>query len=150
MSSMRTRGGALLLSVALASGCSHPPQESQHKETATTMPTALETVLQMTLDSDGLTRYFHEDTLPERKPLRVLANNVVPSTVRLQKFGQPVLWTAVDDAGGKPVIEFTSVTVEADTAAVAFRYSAEGIRGTLDFQKHGKTWAITGSRIVEN
>ena len=114
------------------------------------MPQALETILQKTLDLEALTKYFHMDSLPERKPLRILENPHIPKSVRLEKFGVPTVWTSAVDAKDKPMFEFSSVRVEENSASVAFRYAPEGIAGTIEFQKQGQQWVVTGSRIVEN
>jgi len=151
MTLTRTLAMVLLGCMAMAGGCStNPPQEAQKKETATMPDNPVETVLQMTLDSDGLNKYFHVEERPERKPLRILSNNTVPATVRLQKFGEPAVWTTAAESEGKPLLEFTSVKVEAETATVSFRYPPEGISGTVEFRKQGETWTQTGSRIAEN
>ena len=114
------------------------------------MPQALETILQMTLDLEALNKYFHVDSLPERKPLRILKTPHIPESVRLEKFGASAVWTSAEDSKDKPVFEFSSVKVEESLASVAFRYPPEGIAGTIEFQKQEQQWVVTGSTIVEN
>lgn len=109
----------------------------------------MQEVLQTVLDLPALEGYFHP-TQPQRRPLRVLKNNVVAENVQLSKFGEPVQLITPDEARQKetPYFEFTQADLQGSQATVAFRYAVEGIRGKVRLERDG-SWKAVSHEIVE-
>ncbi len=53
----------------------------------------LQNIIQLIISSNELNNYYHVDVLPDRKPLRILNNNVVPETTQLNLFDMEVEYT---------------------------------------------------------
>lgn len=106
---------------------------------------------QMTLDLPQLEGYFHPSA-PNRKPLRVLINDVVKENFKLVKFGEPVqlINSAEAEKGDLPVFEFSSLEIKNETAKVVFRYRVEGITGTVDFKLEADQWKVVSQKITES
>jgi hypothetical protein len=138
---------ALCLAAAATAGCRSA--ESQMPQKATIMKSDVEQLLQMTLDLEKLDGYFHVDERPERKPLRILWSGAIPSSVKLQKFGEPVVIIAREEASHGPYLEFTKVEVGDETGEVIFVYPPEGIGGTVKFRKSGGSWRVESLRLTE-
>ena len=111
----------------------------------------LNQVCQLTLDHASLQPYFHVDTLPERKPMRVLVNNSTDAKLELSKFGMPVMLLSADQAlaEGVPYFVFTEISIDAERAQVTFEYPVEGIRGIVRFQRSGNDWKTESFQLVE-
>ncbi|HBZ54645.1 MAG TPA: hypothetical protein DEO88_04490 [Syntrophobacteraceae bacterium] len=108
-------------------------------------------ILQLVIDLDKLQPYYHADTIVERKPLRILRNEVIPSDVPLKKFGQPVSFISSDQAGGRkvPYLEFTQINMAGETATVTFRYLVEGLAGNVQLHRTPEGWKVESSQITE-
>ena len=113
------------------------------------MKSDVEQLLQMTLDLEKLDDYFHVEERPERKPLRILRSAAIPSSVQLQKFGEPVVIIAGEQASQWPYLEFTKVEAGDETGEVVFAYPPEGIRGTVKFRKSAGSWRVENVRLAE-
>lgn len=111
----------------------------------------IQQIAQLTLDLEGLQRYFHVDVAPDRKPLRVLRNEAVSQEPRLVKFGEPVTYVSAPDAQKekKPYFEFTKLEARGDTAQVEFSYPVEGIRGWASFRRVDGAWTLEGKSLTE-
>ena len=110
----------------------------------------LQKLVQATIDLQDLQPYYHVDSEPSRKPLIILKNDVIAHDLSLSKFGAPVQFLSRDEAGSKPYIEVTKVTVNGSGAVVEFRYPVEGIYGTVTFTKAGDTWQVESHDLVEH
>lgn len=110
-----------------------------------------EQLCQMTLDLPQLEGYFHQ-LAPNRKPLRVLKNNVVKENIKLIKFGEPVRLVTLAEVEKEelPFFEFTAIEIKKDAATVIFRYPVEGITGTVDFKREADKWKIVSQKIAES
>lgn len=119
--------------------------------TATEKMSELGSILQLVIDLDKLQPYYHADTVVERKPLRILRNEVIPSDVPLKKFGQPVSFISPDQAGGKkvPYLEFTQINMAGETATVTFRYPVEGLAGKVQLHRTPEGWKVESCQITE-
>jgi hypothetical protein len=104
-------------------------------------------VLQLVLDDEALQPYLHLEQ-PDRFPLRVAKRNL-PDGIELVKATKPV--ELVEDAGAdkKPLLVFTEVEVNQDTASVRYRYDAEGVRGSCTLERRDGRWNLKKSRVAE-
>jgi hypothetical protein len=104
-------------------------------------------VAQKTLDLPALDQYWHPGE-PGRVPvaIRIPDEKYRNSLRELGKFDQPVF---IADADTTPYFEFTSIHVDADTAAVSFTYPVEGIRGTADFKQMNGEWELSQHDVQE-
>ena len=109
-----------------------------------------EQIWQLIIDLPDMDGFYHVDERPDRKPLRILRNDLTPSQLRLVKFGVPVeLVSPSEIAKGVPFLEFTSIEISEDRAHVEFRYVVEGIKGTVTLEKIGLNWKVAAKSIVE-
>jgi hypothetical protein len=108
-------------------------------------------IIQKSIDYSKLQNYYHITTNPERKPLYILRNKIVPEKLDLTKFEQPVEFATCDELtkSKKPYIEFTNAEITPETAKIIFRYYIEGIEVTLDFAKEKDVWKLTKDQLVE-
>jgi hypothetical protein len=138
-----------LLAVAILAGCgaSETPVEE-----ATTLADESEPVAeieslphQAVLDLDALAGFWHADQ-PDRRPLRVLANEHLPEG-ELQLFGEPIVRIDAPDSGAYFV--FTNANVEDDRAELYFRYPIEGVAGHAILEWTETGWRVVDSEVVE-
>ncbi len=111
----------------------------------------LATLILKSIDYDKLQRYFHVATLPERKPLVILSNRLLPAPLELVKFDQAVAFATCDElkTRPRPYIEFTKIETLPATATTTFRYYVEGVEVTLDFVKENGVWTISKGQLNE-
>jgi hypothetical protein len=103
-------------------------------------------VLQLVIDDEALAPYLRLEQ-PDRFPLRVSSKNLPPG-IELVKATKPVV-VVEGDAGGKPVLEFTTVEVGAGAATVRYRYDVENVRGSCSLTKREGRWELKSSRVTE-
>ncbi|MEZ4451336.1 MAG: hypothetical protein R3B09_17790 [Nannocystaceae bacterium] len=101
-------------------------------------------VVQLILDHPGLDGYWHQDTLPDRAPLVVLANQHTRG-LTLTKFDEPVQIRSAKELAGRPYFVVHALKLRADGAEVRFEYAVEGVRAsaTLDRGGEGGGWQVT-------
>ena len=107
-------------------------------------------LVQMAIDLESLQKYYHS-TLPGRKPLCIVKNDVVSGDLALKKFGEPVRFLSAAEAKkpGAACIQFSKIEIQGDAATVEFTYMIEGLRGTATFRKAGGTWRTEHHHITE-
>jgi hypothetical protein len=110
----------------------------------------LQSVLQTVIDAKELDGYYHADTLPERKPLRLLVDKGIHQELGdLTKFGEPVQF--IDQATtNKPYLAFDTIFVTTQRAIVTYRYPPEGIRGKVTLAKNKGGWIIEAFELHEH
>lgn len=104
-------------------------------------------VLQLVIDDEALTPYLHLEQ-PERFPLRVSTRNLPPG-IELEKATKPVILVDKPEAEKKPVLVFTEVDVQKNSASVRYRYDVEGIRGACTLERRDGRWILKKSRVAE-
>lgn len=121
----------------------HTPQKSTEND--------LTKIIQLVIDLPALERYYHVDTVADRKPLFILKNEVLAETISLSKFGETVNFASCDEIKevNKPYLEFATLEVKEDTATVVFRYRVEGIEGRLLLSKQSGEWMVQKQELVE-
>jgi hypothetical protein len=114
-------------------------------------PRDVQEIYQITIDMRILEKYFHAETLPERKPLLILKNEHTEPEPPLVKFGVPVQYVSRDELKEKsrPYLEFSTVVISEDRAHVEFLYPPEGLAGKVDLFKDARGWHITRHSTVE-
>jgi hypothetical protein len=124
------------------------PQTQEYTMTVQTRDATAE-IVRLVLAHEDLAGYFHVDTIPERKPLVVVAD-VDPSVLSsLKKFGEPIVARRTKPAGGAPCFEVTVLKIDGDRASVEFRYAPEGVSGTAALRRFGGQWTIADFDIWE-
>ena len=108
-------------------------------------------VIQKCIDLEELQPYFHED-LEGRKPLIIFDNGVLPNTLKLTKFDEPVVFMTKLDMftyGKIAYLHFTTFTISTEKAEVIFKYDVEGITVKVSLVKIGGVWEVESESIVE-
>jgi len=108
----------------------------------------LQNILQLIISSNELNKYYHVDVLPDRKPLRILNNNVVPETTQLNLFDMEVEYTTKKE--NLPYLVFENILEKNNSIIVSFRYPPEGIHGTAFIKRANLVWIIEKIIIKEN
>jgi hypothetical protein len=73
----------------------------------------------------------------------------LPPGIELEKATKPVILVDKPEAEKKPVLVFTEVDVQKDSASVRYRYDVEGIRGACTLERRDGRWVLKKSRIAE-
>ncbi len=108
----------------------------------------LQNIIQLIISSNELNNYYHVDVLPDRKPLRILNNNVVPETTQLNLFDMEVEYTTKKE--NFPYLVFENILEKNNSIIVSFRYPPEGIHGTAFIKRANLVWIIEKIIIKEN
>lgn len=138
-----------------------PESESKSKESAEApkaaesgsaeSPTSadeLGSILQRVIEDEELDKYL-KLTLPGRFPLKISGTDL-PSGLSLTKGNQPVQVVSAPSSKKDAVLVITTVEITGKDATIAYRYDAEGIRGTARLKKGERGWEMKNSRIVEH
>lgn len=115
------------------------------------MPEQIQVICQLALDLPQVQQYYHVDTNPERKPLRVLDSARLGQQPSLSKFGVPVVWVTAEEAKKekKAYVEFTKLEASGDEAVVSFRYRVEGISVAAHLRKTAGGWTVEKTDVSE-
>lgn len=108
----------------------------------------LQNIIQLIISSNELNNYYHVDVLPDRKPLRILNNNVVPETTQLNLFDMEVEYTTKKE--NFPYLVFENILEKNNSIIVSFRYPPEGIHGMAFIKRANLVWIIEKIIIKEN
>lgn len=104
-------------------------------------------VLQLLLDAPQLVQYYHFDTRPQRKPLRIRNNTAAAIDPKgLIVCEQAVKLTQAQD---RDALEISKFEIDDAQAQVSFSFRAEGIRGSADFSKQQGVWRLVRINIAE-
>jgi len=109
-------------------------------------------VIQMSIDLDELQNYYHDNEEEDRKPLFICDNGIVPSTLELSKFGEPVHFMPKKDlffTNKQAFLDFEKFQISETSAAVDFQYKVEGIAIELTFEKTNGSWIIDTKKLTE-
>jgi len=156
---MRSCGRSLVIALVVAAPLDLAPRDAraltpsrpqtQEKKMSVDTRSAIAEILRLVLAHEDLTGYFHVDTIPDRKPLVVVAD-VDPSVLSsLEKFGEPVVARRTKPAGDAPCFEVTALTIDGNRASIGFRYAPEGVSGTAALRRSGGRWTIADFDIWE-
>jgi len=132
-------------------GASEGPTESAaastESESAATPASKedVQAVLQLVIDDEELTPYLHLER-SDRFPIRIAGE--LPPDLALTKATQPVQIVDAAEAKGKPVIVFTEISVQGESASVRYRYDVEGVRGSATLSKRDGRWVLARSRVT--
>ena len=110
-------------------------------------PEDLQKVLQAVLDDPELSRYLKVDS-PGRDPVKLHGPDL-PEDLKLLKGGSPVSIVDEPESPKQAVLVITTLSIEGNFAKVAYRFDAEGIRGSTRVSKKTGRWELKSSRIVE-
>lgn len=108
----------------------------------------LQAILQLVISSQELNKYYHVDVFPERKPLRILRNKVIPESIELKLFDMEVKY--ITNKVNIPYIIFESIQEHDETVVVSFRYPPEGIHGEAFIKRANRNWIVEKIIIHEN
>lgn len=92
-----------------------------------------------------LAPYWHFDTAPERAPLILVHNGHTPRSLRLTKFGQPVLVLTreeIADRKSEAFLEVARLEVSGDTATAELRYEVEGVAAKVALARKDGAWVV--------
>lgn len=107
----------------------------------------LQEIIQKSIDLPKLQQYYHIDVLPERSPLIILKSELIPSTLKLNKFGEPV---EIMEESSKAHLVFSTIDIQQNTGTINFSYPIEGISIQIKFIKTDNEWLINESMLKEN
>jgi hypothetical protein len=136
-------------SAAQSKAASESPKGSE--DSSAESPTSadeLGSILQRVIEDDELDKYL-KLTLPGRFPLKISGSDL-PSGLSLTKGNQPVQVVSAPSSKKDAVLVITTVEITGKDATIAYRYDAEGIRGTARLKKGERGWELKNSRIVEH
>ncbi|MEO9853676.1 MAG: hypothetical protein ABJE80_18300 [Reichenbachiella sp.] len=126
-------------------------QTISNEDTNIDLSTADIWVVEKTLNTEKLKKYFHFE-LMERLPLMVLFKGNVEESFEISCFGHSVNIITSLDAGGNDgsIIELVNLTRNENEIILVFKYSIEGIKVTSVFNKKGQEWEMKELEIIEN
>ncbi|PIQ87430.1 MAG: hypothetical protein COV74_00730 [Candidatus Omnitrophica bacterium CG11_big_fil_rev_8_21_14_0_20_45_26] len=117
-------------------------------------PTAeLQLILQQLVDLQELQQYYHADVLPDRKPLVIVKNALIPNGLHLVKFDTPVRILSMreinDDKSIKSFVEITKLEIKQKTCLTTFKYPSEGLLIRAKLIKKDGEWIIVEKELTE-
>ena len=127
---------------------SESPKAPEDSAESPTSADELGSILQRVIEDDELDKYL-KLTLPGRFPLKISGTDL-PSGLSLTKGNQPVQVVSAPSSKKDAVLVVTTVEITGKDATIAYRYDAEGIRGTARLKKGERGWELKNSRIVEH
>lgn len=105
-------------------------------------------ILQALLNSQKLAQYYHFDTRPQRKPLRIKLNTDLKIDANeLHACKQAVVIVQDKDPN---TLEISSFQLDGSSAQANFAFPVEGIRGSASFTKRQDGWALEHINIAEH
>lgn len=110
------------------------------------------TILQMCIDLDELQGYFHANEVEGRKPLIIHDGGLVPTTLTLKKFGEPVLFMTTTELffhDKHAYLDFEKFEVSTNNADIEFRYLIEGVTVSLKLKKTDGSWVVKAASFSE-
>lgn len=106
-------------------------------------------IAQKVLDLPALDIYWHTE-VEGRKPLIIMANELMKSKPALFKFGEQVIYGGEELLNDKKVFfEFKSILITDNHADVKFAYAVEGIVGEAQLEKDGIVWKVIDCSVSE-
>jgi len=116
---------------------------------STDMQSELTQIWQLVINLEELQAFYHAE-LPERKPLRILKNELMALEPALVQFGMPVMFVAPKETQkGEAFLKFVKTEVAGDKANIEFKYPIEGVKGIVSLVKDKTGWKVQTKRIVE-
>ncbi len=112
-------------------------------------PDPLAALLQAAIDAKELEPYWHVAQAPERAPLVMRRSGPLMSEPKLHKFGQPVVYVAEAELGGRPHMSLSSLIMSKDRAQVGLKYDVEGVVAEIHLVREGGAWVVAKARVVE-
>ena len=119
--------------------------------TSTAQQEDLENVVQLALDLNEIQGFYHPE-MPGRMPIMILDNDIVPNTLRLEKFGVPVeFWdkSTLFTLGMTFFLQFEEVKLKSNSATLQYQLFGEGIYVNLKLKKENDRWIIVSKQVVE-
>lgn len=114
---------------------------------ATTELDPASAVIQTILDYPKLEIFLHPN-VEGRVPV-LISGQMLPSRVRIVKYGRDVLRMNLSETEGKPVIIFDELTITSSESKVRLRYPAEGIHASFTLTKKSDLWTVERVQITE-
>jgi hypothetical protein len=108
-------------------------------------------VIQMSIDLDDLQQYYRFETEPSRKPLIIANEGIIPETLVLTKFGEPVQFKTTEELffyNKEAFLQFSKFDITSTRAQVEFQYHIEGLTIALTFEKRGGKWEYTMKELT--
>lgn len=111
-------------------------------------------VLQQVIDLPDLQEYFHTDSDPSRKPLKIVEFGMVNRTtlIGVQKFGEPVSVISKLEADSSEIKNYLNISDwinVKDSLRLQLYYPVEGITINYMFRKDSNKWVLIDNKIME-
>ncbi len=91
--------------------------------------------------------FFHE------KQVIILDNGKVSSKIKLNKYGQQVLFMTENELREKNIkafVVFHTLDIEKNLASVYFRLDSEGMGAEIKLKKQKSDWKVISEKVYEN
>jgi len=109
------------------------------------------TLIQLTVNLKSLQQYFHIDKYPDRKPLKLVLNNIRVNCSTLVKFEHPI--KIIDKSNANisktPFFEISNIIFSNNNVKIFFEYNIEGIKGSVKYRFNNNTWSYYDLSIIE-
>jgi hypothetical protein len=104
-------------------------------------------IVQKCFDLKRVMNFFHE------KQVIILDNGKVSSKIKLNKYGQQVLFMTEKEMRKKNIkafVVFHKLDIEEDLASVYFRLDSEGMGAEIKLEKRKSEWFVIAEKVYEN
>ncbi|MDD2797383.1 MAG: hypothetical protein PHV20_02195 [Bacteroidales bacterium] len=105
------------------------------------------------IDMPTLQPYFHKQTYIDQKQLVILKNYQFKNSIKISKFGLPVVFLRENEITSKRIkafIKFEKIQIVGDSANVYFRYNIEGIGCKAKYYLIDCNWKLKNVVLWEN
>lgn len=127
--------------------CSKEKQEISVIENTISSKDSL-AVVQRAIEIPQLETYFHQD-LPNRKPLILLQNRLLPKEAGLYKFDIDIVVLTRTELTNPAYLEVVGLEIAGDSAVVKLRYDIEGVECIASLKKVDGNWSIKKHLLYE-
>ncbi|MEK8181237.1 hypothetical protein WMW71_12870 [Flavobacterium buctense] len=104
-------------------------------------------IIQKCFDLKRVMIFFHE------KQVIILDNGKVSSKIKLNKYGQQVLFMTENELREKNIkafVVFHTLDIEKNLASVYFRLDSEGMGAEIKLKKQKSDWKVISEKVYEN